>query len=812
MTTPDSSLASGLLRTLRLEERIKTFVSLDLDPAEEPWEETEIQAICDVFCTSIGSRHPEDNDYEFAQRSGRILVPRMTGNELLNRQLSASRGHLVPQEKPFSSEGVYKCLEPAVPGLLNSLVFKENDEALDANTPWTEDLVEITPQAFGLGLQDVLAATGELKGEQKGFECAGYISRAGSRVPQHLKVGDRVCAIIPSGNWASKVRTSWATVVPVPSEMSLETAASLPVDFAVSFYSLVNLAHLECGDRVLIHSAAGGLGQAAITIAQYLEADIFITVTSDKERRLLAEEYSVPHDRILSYGDATFSSTIMRATEGHGVDVVLDCSLSKQTPRMNPDCVAPFGHFIELSVQDDDDKRPGSDSSSRSMTYSVVDIGKLGRLKTKTLSRNVQQAINLIQQKRLVHRIPITRFSVSDCDKAFGLMHSGSLVGKIVVTVTEGDPIKVISPPEPVNLDASAAYLIVGGLGGLGLEVAHWMAQRGAKNLILVSRSAERYNTDAFRGGFKDLRSQIFVRNCDISSKHDLEEIVNEYRKRWPLRGVIQAATVLQDSLFGKMTSEQWNTSMLAKYRGTKNLDELFQGSDVDFFIILSSLTAVVGNVGQANYTAASAYQDALVYSRVARGLPAVSINIGSVPDLGSALRTGMAEQIDRMGCRYQKRSELIRLVELAIRYPRQQQMITGIKPWAEPENLRWRQEPRFGFTRLPNTQDRSKRQRGAKVSSVKDRLIGVSDEAANNVLVEVLREQLAGMTAFSASDIDPDEQLLTYGVDSLVAVEFRALLQANVTLGVTIFDIIQSVSLRDLAIKVKERISEESV
>lgn len=359
-------------------------------------------------------------------------------------------------------------------------------------------------------------------------------------------------------------------------------------------------------------------------------------------------------------------------------------------------------------------------------------------------------------------------------------------------------------------MDPSAQYLIVGGLGGIGLEIALYLASCGAKKLILTSRSAESQSPASLLDQFAVFDTEVVVRNCDVAQRGDVENLLRDHGKN--IRGVIQAAAVLQDSLFSNLTCEQWKMVMAPKVLGSQNLDAMFSDKgSLDFFIIISSLTAVTGNVGQANYTAAGAYQDALAIQRVKKGLPAVSINIGSVPDLGFALRSGVGKRLSKIGCRHQTRSDMLQLVRLAIQHPMLGSMVTGIEPWMNTENIRWREELKFACSRgyAADRASISSSASGSKGIPLQEQISGLDDKEATRLLVKLITQQLSVITAMPASDIDPTSLLSGLGIDSLVAVELRALLQTHVTPVATIFDITLSATLTELASKLMLRLRE---
>ncbi|KAM4059160.1 KR domain-containing protein [Hirsutella rhossiliensis] len=782
---PDAALHIGLLRTLRVEEGAKRFVSLDLDPDVASWDGSTIKAICDVFRLSRRWTSSGPNDFEFAQREGRILVPRI----------------------PFSLQGPYLRMEQQSHGLLDSLVFKQDNALLDSN-PWTDDSVEIVPHTFGLNFRDVLAAVGQLKQRWMGFECAGYVCRVGTAAQSEFHVGQRVCALMPAGHWANRVRVPCTTVAAVPKDMSLEKAASIPMIFATAFHALVNLARLQPNETVLIHSAAGGVGQAAVTISRHLGAQVYATVGSEKKRKFLIETFSIPAEDIFSSRDPSFAEEIMRQTRGKGVNVVLN-SLTGPLLHAGWSCLSPFGRFIELGKEDAQHNSCLAMSRfDECASFVAMDLVQLALHDGKTFSSILRKVMDMFEEKRIEHKIPVATYGIGECQKAFRRLQTGEHIGKIVIQAREGDDITVLAAHSMVRFLPEASYLIVGGLNGIGLEIARWMARQGAKNMILMSRSPQRYPVHDILQEFHDAGVRVLIRSCDVVNKACLEDVVRECHSQVPIRGIIQAAAVLDNASFSQMTSEQWHAVVRPKCEGSKNLDEAVRDIKLDFFILLSSVTGIIGNFGQANYTAAGTFQDALALNRVARGQPAVSIDLGAVPTLGLAARSGIGKRLEKAGYRSLSESELLRTVELAILHPYHGQMVTGIRPWTSFGDLNWRLEPRFACQWRHGGEAAGEQSHGkADGDLLRTSLKDCPAKARVEMLIKVLKGRISQMLGVSATQIDQEKPPSAYGVDSLVAVELRSWLGLNVASKVSVFDITQSASLRMLAEKLNERL-----
>lgn len=438
---PESALHSGLLRTMRLEVGGRRYVSLDLDPIENPWIASSIKAISDVITLSLGEGG-NPSDFEFAYRSGQLLIPRLSGDYDLNEEYLGLEGTPLQKQASYSSSGKYLRLQSRTPGILDELIFQEGEDS-PQSVAWTEEMVEVIPHAFGLNFRDVLVAMGKMQEEWMGFECAGYISRLGGNVPDDLRQGDRVVVLMPRGHLANRIRVPWTAVAPVPRGMSLETAASLPMVFFTCFHAFYNISRLGSGGSVLIHSAAGGVGQAAITLAQHIGAEIFVTVGLEEKRAFLGEKYGIPADHIFSSRDRSFADGISQATKGKGVDVVLN-SLAGPLLDASLDCLAPFGHFIELGKQDSQsNKLMEMKYFHRCISYTSMDVTQLGQKRGIELSRTFRHLMRLFDEGHIVSRIPIQTFRISEAVKAFRTLQGGKHMGKIVLTAHEGETITV---------------------------------------------------------------------------------------------------------------------------------------------------------------------------------------------------------------------------------------------------------------------------------------------------------------------------------------------------------------------------------
>lgn len=359
-----------------------------------------------------------------------------------------------------------------------------------------------------------------------------------------------------------------------------------------------------------------------------------------------------------------------------------------------------------------------------------------------------------------------------------------------------------------ISFSSDSSYLIVGGLGGIGRSLAQWMAQRGAKFIVLASRNAQSSDLASFLKTFHGTGTVCVARQCDVSNASDIQHMVQQAEDEMPpIRGVVHAAMILQDALFGNMTYEQWKSALSPKVIGSLNLHEQFQSPDLQFFITLSSATGILGNTSQANYTAGCTYQDSLANYRAARGLPGISINLGSVKSVGVAANLeGVADHLERVGFRAHEEEEVLRLFQAAIhsplRKPGSAQILSGIAPFSNHEDISWRKEARFAGLLRYESSDLALQTHGTSDNvSLEDGLTSSSSRSdAVELISHALLVKLSSMFMIPESDINIQLPLAEYGVDSLVAVELRSWIVQSTKADISVFDLTKSQSLSALA------------
>ncbi len=321
----------------------------------------------------------------------------------------------------------------------------------------------------------------------------------------------------------------------------------MPLAYSTAYYSLVELGRLSEGETVLVHAAAGAVGQAAICLAQTLGATVFATVSSAEKKELLVKEYGIPEDHIFYSRNSSFGAAIRQATGGQGVDVVLN-SLTGDALRESWDCLNNFGRFLDIGRRDTGHKsRIEMDHADNNASFISVDLFSLAAARPQVLRKLVAHVAGLLKDGKIKPAAPITTFPVSDVEGALKALQTARLPGKLVVVPQADDVVKATPSKDQRDLlRPDATYILVGGTGGLGRSMARWMVGNGARNIVLVSRSG------SASGAVQELTAElaaaganIVVRKCNVADKASVDDLVaNGLEGLPPVRGVVHGTMV----------------------------------------------------------------------------------------------------------------------------------------------------------------------------------------------------------------------------------------------------------------------------
>lgn len=439
--SPEAGLITGLARSVRSDNPDIRLVTLDLDSRQNMSYEEMLNVILDVFHSSFdfdGSRLGED--LEYAERAGRVLIPRLGEAEAVNDHLNANTVTPEPRIERFFQDGRPLRLEVGTPGMLDSLRFIFNETAL---LPLAADELRIELRAAGVNFRDIMVSLGQLESSTRmAGECSGVVTEVGTDMVGRFQIGDRVCAW-GGDAYANSIRVKGLCAKVFPNDMTFEEAASIPVVWATAYYSLVYLARLEQGETVLIHSAAGGVGQAAIMLSQHIGAKIFVTVSNREKKAFLMENYNIPEEQIFSSRKTSFVQGIKRLTSGKGVDVVLN-SLAGEMLRETCDCIAPLGRFIEIGKRDTlINTRLDMSLFERNVTFASVDLTRVFDHNSGFGDWILEKVIELIRNGAISAIKAISVLPISDIESAFRRIQAGKHIGKVVLKAEADSTVKV---------------------------------------------------------------------------------------------------------------------------------------------------------------------------------------------------------------------------------------------------------------------------------------------------------------------------------------------------------------------------------
>nr|WP_264318820.1 type I polyketide synthase [Acidithiobacillus sulfurivorans] len=701
-------------------------------------------------------------------------------------------------------------LQFSLPGQLRHLQWVDVPE-------WAPEAheVEIAVDSAGLNFRDVMYALGLLadealengfSGPTLGLEFAGKIRRIGAAVTQ-WQVGDAVLGFAPA-SFSTRLMTSEQAITRIPEGLSMRAAATIPTVFLTAWYALHTLARLQAGEKVLIHGAAGGVGIAAIQIAQHLGAEIYATAGSPQKRdflRLLGVQH-IYDSRSLDFADA-----ILADTQGEGVDVLLN-SLYGEAVLRNLQILKPFGRFLELGKRDFyENNAIGLRPFRNNLSYFGIDADQLlkGRPQlTQTLFTEIMSRFEAGD----FFPLPATHFPAARVTDAFRHMQQARQIGKVVVEMTA--PYLPHAPRSEaalrLQLNGEAAYLITGGLGGFGLATAQRLVERGAKKLVLVSRSGQ--PDPAADLILNDLRApgvQVHAWSCDVREAPQVQVLIQRItREVGPLHGIIHAAAVIEDALAQNLGAELMDKVIQPKVAGAWNLHQASLHQPLEFFVLYSSMTTVLGNPGQAHYVAANSWMEAFAQWRRQQGLAALAILWGAIADVGYLTRHEKTRDLlqQRLGGAALTASTALDVLE--------NMMVSDAHGWMVAD-LDWRALQRFlpvaASPRFAAVMPSGKAEAASSDEDLRSHLQSLPTAEAEQLLVETVRREVAQILRLSADKITPDQNLSQLGLDSLMGVELALALEERLGVKLPAFLLSEGPTPLRLARRLVQSLSNEA-
>ncbi|SCF29325.1 polyketide synthase 12 [Micromonospora echinospora] len=497
--------------------------------------------------------------------------------------------------------------------------------------------VVVGMRASGLNFRDVVLALGMVPDQEVlGSEGAGVVLQVGPGVTG-LAPGDRVMGII-SGSFSTVAVTDHRMLTRIPDGWSYAEAAAVPVVFLTAWYGLVELGRLTAGESVLVHSAAGGVGMAAVQIARHLGAEVYGTASPGKWPALRATGFDDAH--IASSRTLDFVNEFLARTEGRGMDVVLN-ALSGEFVDASLRLLPRGGRFVEMGKTDKrDPERIAADHPG--VGYQVFDLLVAG---PDTIARMLDELMALFASGAL-RPLPRRTWDVRQAPEAFRFLSQARHVGKLTVSI-----------PQPPLLDGTV--LVSGATGTLGgLLCRHLVTAHGARNLLLVSRRGpDAAGADELLADLKALGADVSIVAADLADPDAVDHVLSLVDARHPLRAVVHTAGVVSDATVESLTPESLASVLRPKVDAAWNLHRATLDHELTAFVLYSAAAGLMGGPGQGNYAAGNAFLDALAEHRRALGLPAVSLIWGLW-----AQASGITGHLDAVDLRRLERSGLVAL------------------------------------------------------------------------------------------------------------------------------------------------------
>ena len=694
-------------------------------------------------------------------------------------------------------------LHIATPGVLDTLEYRAGERR--ALLP---DEVEVEVEAAALNFKDVMLAMGMLPdhaldasygGWTLGREFAGRVVGIGDGVT-NVAVGDDVLGL-GGGAFGSFATTFSGAVARRPATLTAEQAATIPLVFVTAHYALNTLGRMTSGDRVLIHSASGGVGLAAIQLAQRAGAEIFATAGTE-EKRALVRSLGVQH--VMDSRSLAFAEEIMRITGGEGVDLVLN-TLPGDAIEKGISVLRPNGRFLEIGRRDIwQNSRIGLRHFTRNLTLIAIDVDRSGREQPDVIARVFREVVEGFADGSLTP-LPYTLYEPEDIASAFRTMAQSRHVGKLVVGFkgrsVELAPVPVVDTA-PVRADGT--YLLTGGLGGFGLVVADWLVRGGARHLVLLGRAgAATPEAQAAVARLEAAGATVEVRRADVTREADVADVLAHIANTMPpLRGILHMAMVIDDAFVVQLDLDRVRRVMAPKIEGAWNLHRQTAGMALDWFVMFSSGAAVFGNPGQSNYAAANMFFPALAHLRRSQGLPALSVDWGRLADVGYVARHDrVGEFLDRQGYPSFTPAEALSSLGVLLRSGEAEASVLRVD-WPK-----WRSY--FPASLAISSRFAALAARGLATTAGgvagekhQGRAAVLASPASDRVaLLETLvTEHVARVLGTTPETLEPVARLNELGLDSLMAVELRNRLEREFRVDIPVMTLLQGPSVGGVA------------
>ncbi|KAF3934990.1 hypothetical protein ABW20_dc0100217 [Dactylellina cionopaga] len=716
---PDHSLAFGISRAVMMEQPSLNFFVYDVDNIDKP-----TQTARNILSV-IKQASSNALDLEYMERDGVAHISRFVPDDELNTAFRQTKGTETSKMQLKDVQSAQLSIK--TPGQFDSILFKQTQLPLVL----APHEVQVSVKSVGLNAKDFYALGGRVDTKEATcvLEFSGIVEKIGSNVT-NLSAGDRVYVMAPSNFRTSEVVPNWACQKLLDTE-DLGLICTVPFVYATALYALQNKAALQNGETVLIHSGAGGIGLAAIQLAQLAGAEIFTTVSTEEKKSYLIQKFGLKPENIFSSRNTSFETSLMAATGGRGVDVVLN-SLTGDLLHTSWRCCGAFGRFVDIGKKD---------------------LTECGRLEMEQFLKNVTY----------------TAFDLSEFEKV---------------------------------------YLLIGCLGGLGRSLSRWLLERGAKKFVFLGRSGlDRAPARNLIGDLTALGAECKVVRGDVCVQNDVEKMVQAADGL--IGGIVQAAMGLSNALFSAMTCKEWRSGICPKVTGTWNIHNATKNQDhIDFFLMTSSISGTVGSATEANYCAGNYFLDNFARYRRSLGLPATAVALGLISEVGYVHENPDVESLLlRKGMQQINEAEMLSIIDISLSRSMSiqgsydsgaaAQVLTGIEPHDMLKEEASQgvnpvlQSPRASVLArsIHEQKDVTSKQIGNLPAEIAEMIDSPSD--LYDAIVASIAKRFGDLVLIPASKVNIGKPLDSYGMDSMIAAEFRSWLYQTFKLDVPFLELL---------------------
>ncbi|KAI0894281.1 putative polyketide synthase [Annulohypoxylon nitens] len=810
---PNLTLSRGLGRTLMAEQPSLRFTIVDVGSYKG--QPSKIVDVCERIGEVLLPSYALD-DHEFIYKDGLMYASRFSPDSEANSLFRSRLGAAESFKNIQLAESLPAKLAIKNIGMADSIYFQQMCQPMST---LPAGFIDVAVKAVCLNTSSFGTLCGRnetLNGTSSG-EFSGIVTAVGPDVD--LRPGDRVTVNVPNHISTTERVPALSAHKLLPQE-NLAIMASIPATYCAALYAIRTRANLQPGETILINSGTDGFGLAAIALAQHLGAIVYTTVNSEAKREFMLREFGLPASQVF-FQDNSFVNSVMEATNRKGIDVIVN-SLSGELLHASWSCISDFGRFVEVGKRELlNAGRLEMDIFLRNATFTAFDpdhlFSQADPISQNVFARMTREVLEMYRSGRL-KPMPVVTFDVKDTAQAYRFISSPNYIGQAVVSFENPTTTLPVAPPKfRTLLDPNKIYVLVGCLGGLGRSLSAWMLSRGARKFVFLGRSGcDKESSKELVERLKARGAFVSVIKGDVSCITDVQNAVAAC-KGVPIGGVVHAAMDLHEEIFGLMTNEAWKISVQPKWSGAWNLHKALKGNDeaLDFFLTTSSITGSLGVATESNYCAANAFLDAFAYWRQTQGKPSISVGLGMISEIGYLHEHPHIESLLlRRGIQPINEDEFLQIIDIALSTEQRAvdipasghlgagHMLTGMELFGVRELIHkgydvthtgmddmrssilsaaldahrnHRQDGQAGQGDLSHLADNVPWLKGVPLGAIATLATQADAPSLEAAISRLVKKRFSSLILIPLDQIDSRKPFSSYGVDSMIAAEYRA-------------------------------------